>query len=102
MAHPETYHGAMTNTPETLILVALVVVAGTTLFGATGFGASPITILVLARVLPLTFVRSLAALLDFTSGLAGHGRTAVKESRRRVSSERTSMAAVAPRPRSRP
>src|SRR5215470_17439999 len=64
MAHSETYHGAMTIAPETLILVALVVFVGYTIFGA-----SPITIPVLAHVLPLTFVLSLAALLDFTSGL---------------------------------
>src|SRR5215467_3692159 len=69
MAHSETYHGAMTTAPETLILVALVVFVGYTIFGATGFGASPITIPILAHVLPLTFVLSLAALLDFTSGL---------------------------------
>jgi uncharacterized protein len=56
--------------PETLILVSLVVFTGYTIFGATGFGASPITIPVLAHVLPLTFVLSLAALLDLSSGLA--------------------------------
>jgi uncharacterized protein len=60
----------MTIAPETLLLVALVVFVGYTIFGATGFGASPITIPVLAQVLPLTFVLSLAALLDFASGLA--------------------------------
>jgi uncharacterized membrane protein YfcA len=60
----------MTMEPETLILVALVVFVGYTIFGATGFGASPITIPVLAHVLPLAFVLALAALLDFTSGLA--------------------------------
>ena len=56
--------------PETLIVVALVIFVGYTIFGATGFGASPITIPVLAHVLPLTFVLSLAALLDLSSGLA--------------------------------
>jgi uncharacterized protein len=56
--------------PETLIIVALVILVGYTIFGATGFGASPITIPVLAHVLPLTFVLSLAALLDLSSGLA--------------------------------
>jgi uncharacterized protein len=50
--------------------VALVILVGYTVFGATGFGASPITIPVLAHVLPLTFVLSLAALLDLSSGLA--------------------------------
>ena len=40
------------------------------MFGATGFGASPITIPVLVHVLPLTFVVPLAALLDLSSRLA--------------------------------
>src|SRR5215831_19898722 len=60
----------MTIPPETLILVALVVFVGYTIFGAPGFGASPITIPVLAHVLPLTFVLALAAILDLGSGLA--------------------------------
>ena len=34
----------MTIPPETLIAVALVILVGYTIFGATGFGASPITI----------------------------------------------------------
>ena len=44
----------MAMPPETLIVVALVILVGYTVFGATGFGASPITIPVLAHVLPLT------------------------------------------------
>src|SRR5215471_6618799 len=60
----------MTITPETLIVTMVVVFVGYTIFGATGFGASPITVPVLAHVLPLTFVLSLAALLDLSSGLA--------------------------------
>jgi len=60
----------MTIPPETLIAVALVILVGYTIFGATGFGASPITIPVLAHVLPLPFVLSLAAVLDLSSGLA--------------------------------
>ena len=56
--------------PETLIVVVLVIFVGYTVFGATGFGASPLTIPILAHVLPLTFVLSLAALLDLSSGLA--------------------------------
>src|SRR5262245_61169923 len=56
--------------PETLLLIGLVILVGYTVFGATGFGASPITIPVLAHVLPLTFVLSLAAILDLASGLA--------------------------------
>jgi uncharacterized membrane protein YfcA len=55
---------------ETLIVVVLVISVGYTIFGATGFGASPLTIPVLAHVLPLTFVLPLAALLDLGSGLA--------------------------------
>jgi uncharacterized membrane protein YfcA len=60
----------MPTSLETLIVVVFVVFVGYTVFGATGFGASPITIPVLAHVLPLTFVLGLAALLDFTSALA--------------------------------
>ena len=59
----------MAMPPETLVVVALVIFVGYTVFGATGFGASPITIPVLAHVLPLTFVLPLAALLDLGSGL---------------------------------
>jgi len=55
---------------ETLVVMAVVIFVGYTVFGATGFGASPITIPVLAHVLPLTFVLCLAALLDLGSGLA--------------------------------
>jgi uncharacterized membrane protein YfcA len=55
---------------ETLIVAGLVIFVGYTVFGATGFGASPITIPVLVHVLPLTFVLPLAALLDLGSGLA--------------------------------
>jgi uncharacterized membrane protein YfcA len=46
---------------ETLLAAALIVFAGYTLFGVTGFGASPITVPVLAH-LPLPFV--LAGLFD--------------------------------------
>ena len=60
----------MALTPEMLVVVGLVVLVGYTIFGATGFGASPITIPVLAHVLPLTFVLSLAALLDLSAALA--------------------------------
>ncbi len=56
--------------PDTLIVAALVILVGYTIFGATGFGASPITIPVLAHVFPLTFVLPLAAILDLSSGLA--------------------------------
>jgi uncharacterized membrane protein YfcA len=55
--------------PE-LLAVPLVVFAGYLVFGVTGFGASPITIPVLAHLFPLTFVLPLAALLDLGSALA--------------------------------
>ena len=55
---------------ETLIVVVLVIFIGYTIFGATGFGASPLTIPVLAHVVPLTFVLALGELLDLGSGLA--------------------------------
>lgn len=53
-----------------LIVVILVIFVGYLVFGVTGFGASPITIPVLAHLLPLTFVLPLAALLDLGSALA--------------------------------
>ena len=53
-----------------LLVVPLVVFAAYLVFGITGFGASPITIPVLAHVLPLAFVLPLAALLDLGSALA--------------------------------
>lgn len=59
----------MTVAPEMLVVVGLVILVGYAIFGATGFGASPITIPVLAHVLPLTFVLALAAVLDLASGL---------------------------------
>src|SRR2546426_7579546 len=55
--------------PETLIVVALVIFVGYVIFGVTGFGASPITIPVLAHFLPLTFVLALASVLDLASAL---------------------------------
>src|SRR5262249_23227319 len=47
-----------------------IVFVGYTVFGATGFGASPITVPVLAHVLPLPVVLSLAAALDLGSAAA--------------------------------
>jgi uncharacterized membrane protein YfcA len=59
-----------TQSANTLLVVALVVLGAYLVFGVTGFGASPITIPVLVHVLPLTFVLALAALLDLGSALA--------------------------------
>ena len=59
----------MASGPETLLLAALIVFAGYTVFGVTGFGASPITVPVLAHFLPLPFVLSLAAALDLGSAV---------------------------------
>jgi len=56
--------------PVALLVVILVIFVGYLVFGVTGFGASPITIPVLAHLLPLTFVLPLAALLDLGSALA--------------------------------
>src|SRR5438445_4107942 len=53
-----------------LLLAALIAFAGYTVFGVTGFGASPITVPVLAHFLPLPFVLSLAAALDLGSAAA--------------------------------
>jgi uncharacterized membrane protein YfcA len=55
---------------DTLLLAAIVVFAGYLVFGVTGFGASPITIPLLAHLLPIVVVLPLAALLDLGSGLA--------------------------------
>jgi uncharacterized membrane protein YfcA len=52
-----------------LIIVAIVVFAGYLVFGVTGFGASPITIPILAHLLPVTFVLALAAILDLGAAL---------------------------------
>lgn len=62
--------GAVPTAPLELIAVALVILGGYLVFGVTGFGASPITIPVLAHLFPLTFVLPLAALLDLGSALA--------------------------------
>ncbi len=50
-------------------MAALVVLGGYVVFGVTGFG-SPITIPVLAHLLPLHLVLAVAAVLDLASGLA--------------------------------
>jgi uncharacterized membrane protein YfcA len=55
---------------DALIFAGIVVFLGYVVFGVTGFGASPITVPLLAHVLPLTFVLSLAAIMDLASGLA--------------------------------
>ena len=55
---------------EVAIFAALVVFVGYLIFGVTGFGASPITIPLLAHVLPLVFVLPLASILDLGSALA--------------------------------
>src|SRR5262249_14338377 len=53
---------------DTLLPAAAVIVfIGYLVFGVTGFGASPITVPVLAHFLPLPFVLSLAAALDLGS-----------------------------------
>ena len=55
---------------DALVVATAVVLVGYVVFGVTGFGASPLTVPLLAHFLPLTFVLSLAAILDLASGLA--------------------------------
>jgi uncharacterized membrane protein YfcA len=55
---------------DTLLLAALIIFIGYLVFGVTGFGASPITVPVLAHFMPLPFVLSLAAALDLGSAAA--------------------------------
>jgi len=55
---------------DTLTLALIVVFVGYVVFGVTGFGASPITVPLLAHFLPLTFVLPLAGILDLASALA--------------------------------
>jgi uncharacterized membrane protein YfcA len=62
-------------TPAGVVVVVLVVFCAYLVFGVTGFGASPITIPILAQLLPLTFVLALAGLLDVGSALALAART---------------------------
>lgn len=54
---------------EALPLMMLVIFAGYVVFGMTGFGASPITIPVLAHFLPLPFVLALCSVLDLAAAL---------------------------------
>src|SRR5438552_2292769 len=68
----------MDGRTETLLLAALIVFAGYTVFGVTGFGASPITVPVLAHVLPLPFVLSLAAALADGRSQRGTARRCVR------------------------
>jgi uncharacterized protein len=60
----------MTLPLDVLILAVIVVFVGYVVFGVTGFGASPITVPLLAHFLPLTFVLPLAGILDLASALA--------------------------------
>jgi len=53
-----------------LIPAIIVVLLGYVVFGVTGFGASPVTVPLLAHFLPLTFVLPLAGILDLASALA--------------------------------
>ena len=52
--------------PETLIVVAIVIFVGYTILGATGFGASPVTIPVLAQILPLRLPQGRLTAMDRT------------------------------------
>jgi hypothetical protein len=76
--------GDVSLTIETLAMAALVVLAGYVVFGVTGFGASPITIPVLAHLLPLPLVLAVAAVLDLASGLVLGLRTRRQADRREL------------------
>jgi hypothetical protein len=52
------------------IAVPLVVLAGYTVFGLTGFGSSVVAVPLLAHLLPLSFVVPLQLVLDFIAALA--------------------------------
>jgi hypothetical protein len=77
-------HGDVSLPIETLAMAALVVLAGYVVFGVTGFGASPITIPVLAHLLPLPLVLAVAAVLDLASGLVLGLRTRRQADRREL------------------
>jgi uncharacterized membrane protein YfcA len=55
---------------EAVVLAVIVVFVGYVVFGVTGFGASPITVPLLAHFLPLAFVLPLAGILDLASAIA--------------------------------
>jgi len=55
---------------EVLALAVVVVFVAYVVFGVTGFGASPITVPLLAYLFPLTFVLPLTGILDLASAVA--------------------------------
>jgi uncharacterized membrane protein YfcA len=60
--------------PEALAAGALVVAAGYLIFACTGFGASLVTVPVLAHFLPVPFVLAVSVLLDVGASLAIEAR----------------------------
>jgi uncharacterized membrane protein YfcA len=60
--------------PWLLLVAPLVVVAGYTVMGLTGFGSTMITVPILAHFLPLSFIVPLMAVIDVGCSLAIGGR----------------------------
>jgi len=55
--------------PWLWVVAPLIVIAGYTIFGLSGFGATALTVPVLAHFLPISFLVPLVALLDLVSAL---------------------------------
>ena len=60
--------------PWLLLLAPLVVVAGYTVMGLTGFGSTMVTVPILAHFLPISFLVPLMAVIDVACSLAIGGR----------------------------
>jgi uncharacterized protein len=60
--------------PWLLLLAPLVVVAGYTIFGLTGFGSTMITVPILAHFLPISFLVPLMAVIDVACSISVGGR----------------------------
>jgi len=76
--------GDLTLPIDVLIPAAVIVFIGYVVFGVTGFGASPITIPMLAHFLSLTLVLALAAILDLASALVLSVHTRKQADRREL------------------
>lgn len=75
-----------TLSPWLLLVGPVVFIVGYAVFGLTGFGATAVTVPILAHFLPLTFLVPLVVLIDLVSagsvGAAGRAHLAKEEARR--------------------
>jgi uncharacterized membrane protein YfcA len=62
--------------PWLLVVAPVAVIAGYTVFGLTGFGATAITVPILAHFLPVSYLVPVMALLDVFSRASWAGPTA--------------------------